>query len=246
MDALFSLNRWFAYFEKNAACEPDIPWEAHELLTADDYQTIQHSIATFQRGEYSEGRQLMAFARHYAQSQGDNTLAKITQLFVKEEQLHASLLKRFMEKHGIPCLKKEWTDVLFRTLRRHAGYEVSITVLITAEIIALTYYDALQNCTESKVLQAICTRLLSDERAHVAYESELINHMRSQKSAFRQWGDRHLHRHLFLFTTLLVYVEHRLVLNRGGYTFLQFWKACWSDFSQHFDTFQSCDVALER
>ena len=46
------------------------------------------------------------------------------------------------------------------------GCELSITVLITAEIIALVYYGALQRCTASGVLEAICARILDEEAAH--------------------------------------------------------------------------------
>lgn len=79
------------------------------------------------------------------------------------------MLKRFMQVHAIRTLKQSWTDTVLRTLRKDAGYEASITVLITAELIALFYYRALQVCTQSPVLVAIGKRILEEEAAHTRY-----------------------------------------------------------------------------
>jgi hypothetical protein len=61
----------------------------------------------------------------------------VTAFFVQEERKHSELLARFMEKHGIPPRASDWTDAVFRRLRRPFGFEVSLSVLITAELIAL-------------------------------------------------------------------------------------------------------------
>ncbi|HEX8888978.1 MAG TPA: ferritin-like domain-containing protein [Pyrinomonadaceae bacterium] len=229
------LQAWHSYFKNNRLSQGNISWEAEDdVISSEEAILIGKSIAAFQLGEYSEGRGLLKAAEEYSRNLGDDLLFEITQLFVKEEQNHALLLKRFMRSHGIPLLKKHWTDTVFRGLRKYFSYESSVTVLITAEIIALVYYKALKNCTGSKVLDSICDKILMDERAHVTYESEMIRYMRGQKSRAYRLTIRLLHRFLFLGTVLVVYFDHRKVFGKGGYGFIRFWKSCWSEFSTCF------------
>ena len=225
------LQAWSSYFKENRLSQQNIPWEADDVLASEEALLIGKSIAAFQLGEYSEGRELLKAAAEYSRSLGDHLLFEITQLFIKEEQHHALLLKRFMLSHGIPLLRKHWTDTVFRRLRKHFNYELSITVLITAEITALVYYKALKNCTGSKVLQSICDKILLDERAHVKYESELIHYLRGLKPGAYRLVIGLLHRFLFLGTVVVVYFDHRKVFAKGGYGCIRFWKSSWSEFS---------------
>ncbi len=231
---LYSLKSWHDYFMENSSSSGDIPWNDEDVLTAEEKGRIGKSIAAFQLGEYSEGRGLLKFAAEYAKREAGDHLIKITRLFIAEEQNHAMLLKRFMDRHGIELVKKNWTDTVFRRLRKNVGYELSITVLITAEIISMVYYRALKNCTGSRLLAKVCDKLLADEAAHVRYESELIIYMRNSRPALASRIIGLLHRILFLGTTLVVYLEHRAVLRGGGYNFLEFCTACQSEFSRCF------------
>jgi hypothetical protein len=226
------LQAWHSYFKNNRLNQQNVSWAAEDdVVSSEEVFLIGKSIAAFQLGEYSEGRGLLKVAAEYSENLGDHLLFEITQLFIKEEQNHALLLKRFMLSHGIPLLRKHWTDTVFRRLRKYFNYELSITVLITAEIISLVYYKALRNCTGSKVLQSICDKILMDERAHVKYESEMIQYMRGLKpSAYRPIISL-LHRFLFLGTVMVVYFDHRKVFGKGGYGFIRFWKSCWAEFS---------------
>lgn len=229
-----SLRAWLAYFEGNALAPGGIPWGAEDRVPPEEIRLIGKSVAAFQLGEYSEGRGLLKSADDFSAHFGDRVLSEITQLFIKEEQQHALLLKRFMLSHGMTLLKKQWTDTVFRRLRKFFGYELSVTVLITAEIIALVYYRALKNCTGSKVLRAVCDKILSDERAHVKFESELLLYLRGMKSAPRGQAVSLFHRFLYAGTVAVVYLGHRKVLGRGGYGPLRFWKSCWLEFSKCF------------
>jgi hypothetical protein len=226
---------WLAYFDSNATASDRIPWDdAHDVLTVDEQTCIECSIAKFQLGEYSEGHSLLKFAAAFADELGEQCLVSITRLFIKEEQKHALMLKRFMQNHGMRTLQRNWTDTVFRRLRKYAGYEVSITVLITAELIALVYYRALQACTQSQVLIAICRRILEEEAAHTRYESELLRFVRERRTGFLRHVPEALHRILYAGTIVVVYVDHRHVLRQGGYRLFAFWSACWGVFGNAF------------
>ena len=228
------LERWLAYFKRNAVDNDGINWDVDNHLTDEEHGRIARSVAAFQLGEYSEGRGLMKFAKAYADEQGDRNLIEITRLFVSEEQNHAGLLETFMSQHDIPVIKKNWTDTVFRKLRKNVGYEISITILITAEIIALTYYRALAQCTGSVLLSSVCRKILNDEKAHVQYESGLINYIRSGHSPVRRGLVIAAHRFFYFGTLLVVYFEHRQVLRPGGYDLFGFWRSCWRFFNASF------------
>jgi hypothetical protein len=237
---LDSLKDWYDYFVKNSKNRGDFAWQAKERLTAEEKACIGKSIAAFQLGEYSEGKGLLKSADRYAQRYDNRYLVDITRLFIAEEQNHALLLRKFMELNGLALLKRNWTDSVFRRLRKNVGFELSITVLITAEIISLVYYDALKNATKSKLLRNICSKILADEGSHVKYESEILSSIRQTKSISRRTLTTFLHRFLFMGTVFVVYLSHRKVLNRGRYDFPDFVAACWLEFS---DCFPSALVA---
>lgn len=234
MMKLNSLENWYNYFKKNSTEACDIPWHMKNDLSLLERSMIAKSIATFQLGEYSEGRHLLAFAEDYARENGSPHIVPVTKYFIAEEQNHASLLKKFMVIQNIELIQKNWTDSVFRRLRKYLGFEVSITVLITAEMLALIFYDALKEATSSLLLKKICEKILVDETSHVRYESELIEYIHSQKSLFTRIVARFLHRFLFFGTVLVVYFEHRRVIKEGGYTLTRFWSSSWGVFDKYF------------
>ena len=224
--------RWLDYFEANAQRSDEVPWEKREELSSAERSALGPSIAKFQLGEYSEGHSLLRGAQAEANRLSARELVPITRYFVKEEQGHALLLKRYMVANNLPVLRRSWSDSVFRALRKHVPFEVSVTVLITAELIALTYYKALQAATTSEVLPAICERILEEETAHVDYESGLLAHLR-RGGAHAFLADR-AHRFLYFGTVLVVFWDHRAVLRAGGYGLPAFWRSCWSEFDRWF------------
>ena len=59
---------------------------------------------------------------------------RITELFIREQQRHAALLREFMGHHGIDRKETDLTDFVFCCLRRVGGYEIRLNVLIAAEL----------------------------------------------------------------------------------------------------------------
>lgn len=224
---------WLDYFQWNSE-EPDtLPWDARESLTPLERMRIAKSIAAFQLGEDSEGSALLKFARAYGDRQGFAVLPLVTACFIQEERKHSEMLARFMEKHALPRLASDWTDSVFRSLRRPFGFAASLSVLITAELIALIYYRALREATGSRLLRAMCNKILDDEKAHVEYESALIR-FAQERSGWRMRTWRSAQRLLFAGTLWVVYREHRFVLRAGGYPWPRFRSACWQEFRRAF------------
>ncbi len=221
---------WLEYFEANAQRSDDVPWDKEEELSPAERSAIRSSIAKFQLGEYSEGHSLLRGAQAEANRLSAPELVPITRYFIKEEQGHALLLKRYMVANDLPVLRRSWTDSVFRALRKHVPFEVSVTIPITAELIALTHYKALRGATTSQVLPAICERILEEETAHVDDESRLLAYLR--RGAVHAFLADRVHRFLYFGTVLVVFWDHRAVLRAGGYGLSAFWRSCWFEFDR--------------
>jgi hypothetical protein len=209
---------WKEYFESNQNHFKNINWDEPDSLTDHEKSIITKSIQQFQEGENSEGKHLFQFAK----TLNDDEYLSAIRLFIKEEQNHARVLARFMEKYGIEKAKGHWVDGAFRCLRKLMGLENSIIVLVTAEIISKIYYDALSNATGSGLLQKICSQVLQDEDQHIAFQCHTLGLLHEKKSFFSRFISRSWHLFLMTGTILIVWLYHKKVFRQGGYYFSRF------------------------
>src|SRR4029434_3514277 len=151
------------------------------------------STTTFQLGESSDGAHLIAAARAFGRTRALPAITEVTELFIQEEQGHAALLAAFMKANDIPLMRSQWSDRGFRSLRHLARFELAVSVLVVAELIALTYYRALAAATQSTVLRQICATIVADELSHVAYESTLLLRLRWRRWRLVQHASRWFH-----------------------------------------------------
>jgi hypothetical protein len=144
------------------------------------------------------------------------------QLFIAEEQRHSSLLGKFLDREQIPRLTNHWLDKVFRRLRKLAGMEICAAVLVTAEVLAMSYYQALRDATSSPLLKAICARILSDEQAHLRFQALTLGLIRGQFSR-RSCATRSLCHSVFLRgTSLVLWQQHRAVFRAAGWNYQRF------------------------
>jgi hypothetical protein len=197
-----------------------------DRLSDAERSRIAESIATFQLGEQSEGRTLLRFAIDFAARHGIPELPAVTALFIREEQHHAAQLKEFMAANGIPLKHKSWTDSIFRVLRRLAGFEAAVTVLVTAEMIGFVYYRALARATDSRCLKTICRTLCMDESIHLRYETQLLMTLRGERGPLTRRVVEFVHRTLLALISRIVFHDHRRVLAHVGYDARGFERDC--------------------
>ena len=214
-----SFRSWKQYFHENQSHFSDIDWKAEDILPIEQRNIIAGSIAQFQKGENSEGKHLFNHAKKYS----DPEYLECIKLFIREEQMHARVLGRFMDRNRISKIKKHWVDGVFRTLRKIAGMENTIIVLLTAEIIAKIYYKALMQATSSVLLQSICKQILSDEDAHIDFQCYTLFRLTEKKKYLGRAIGRTWHFILMLGTIAVVWLTHRTVLKKGGFYFGRFW-----------------------
>ena len=176
------LEIWLNHFEYHSQHPRCVPAGLSDVLKPEGRRLVTRSIATFQLGEESEGNALLYTAWRFAKKQDAAPLIRILEIFIREQQRHAALLREFMEDHGMKPKHTDWTDFVFCCLRRLGGLEFRLHVFITAELIASVFYRALEVATGCQRLKVLCRTLVADELAHVGLESQILLTLRAHKS----------------------------------------------------------------
>ncbi len=240
MTSVPALNRtsseWIAYFEDNKQRLLKQPWEDDYRLTAREAATILKSLQQFQLGESSEGHNLKAHAARYAERSGDVDYPAALALFIQEEQRHAASLGRFMVQQHLPLAHSDWVDSVFRLVRKAATFEMACIAMLTAEIIAVPYYTALHDATESPLLRQICRQLLRDEIQHLRFQTDNLAKLRRGRSALSMATSRWVQRALFAATLRIVWRDHHGVLKAGGLSAAKFREVAWMRFHRTLST----------
>jgi hypothetical protein len=220
------LRIWLNHFEHHAQHPRCVPAAFSDLLLPEERRLIASSIATFQLGEQSEGAVLRQAAERCACAHRMPALVRIVELFICEERRHAALLRDFMQDHHIALKRGDWTDQIFRRIRRLAGLELYLYVLISAELIAIVYYRALEAATACQRLRLLCRVLVCDKLAHVGFESQWLLALRARRPPAVRTLLRLAHRAFFTSVASVVWLTHRRVLQQAGHGPRSFLRIC--------------------
>ena len=215
----YSYGDWLDHFRENDAHRLEQDFEYEPEPDRKTRKLIFPSIAAFRKGESSDGVHLALLAEEFGEKHGEPLYPGVMKLFVKEENFHSAYLAQYMKHHGEPEAKHSGLDRTFRKLRHKGSLFTEIAVLVTAEMIALSYYSALGNVADrigSKALRRICDQMLHDELPHIVFQSHTLSYFSNSifTYAFR--------RSLMGVTTLAVYAAYGRLLRRGGYGYFRF------------------------
>ena len=203
--------RWLEYFENRQSRDLEAPYDA-PFRERPGRAEVAASLARFELGESGEGERI----RRLAAETGDPAYARAIDLFVAEEGQHARWLGVLRKRFGGEKLTSHWSDGVFVALRHVGGLRREICVLLTAEVIALTYYRVLAQAYEDPVLAAACERILIDERGHVAFHRATLGiefasmPPAGRTAAVLAW------RAFVAATAKVVALDHRAVLALAG------------------------------
>lgn len=218
--------RWVDHFRNNRSHFDHVDWRA-TIITKTEARAIRKSIAEFQLGESSEGKHLIHCAIDHSIKIDDPEYAVAIGYFVAEENSHARALGRLMDGAGIMRRQRTGLDMVFRLLRKGMKLEVSISVLLTAELIAQVYYQALRDATQSYALKQICEQILRDEENHVLFQSQRLAILQRSRTRSGLQLSMWARRILLAGTLPLVWFNHRKALEAGGFGPIRFWRECW-------------------
>jgi len=111
-------------------------------------------------------------------------------------------------------------------MRKLAGLECMVTVLITAECWAAPYYRTVYRVSSCPALRAICRRILREEAQHLLYQASTLAVLQRLRSF---WWRRltYAAQHVLLAgTCVTVWAQHGRLLRHGGTSFLSFVLDC--------------------
>jgi hypothetical protein len=203
--------RWLEYFEGRRGRELDAPF-GHDFEERPGRAAVASSVARFELGESGDGERL----RRLAAETGNAAYARAIELFVDEEKQHARWLGTLRERLGGERLESHWSDRAFVLLRHVGGLRREVCVLLTAELIALTYYRVLPLAYDDPVLRAACERILLDERGHVAFHRATLSHEFARMPAPARTAAVLSWRGFVAATAAVVARDHREVLALAG------------------------------
>ena len=201
---------WLQYFEERRV-EPEL---GTEQPPADHpgREAVARSLARFEVGESGDGSNL----RRLAERAGDSVYTQVIDLFVHEERLHAAWLTALRERFGGQPIGSHWSESVFVQLRRAGGLRREISVLLTAEVVALTYYRVLSEAYDDEPLRAVCREILRDERGHVTLHRETLSYEFQQMPAPARTAAVLAWRAFVAVTAKVVAFDHREVLALAG------------------------------
>ncbi|MEO8403884.1 MAG: ferritin-like domain-containing protein [Chitinophagaceae bacterium] len=221
-------NEWKNYFLQNQYHFADIDFDLPDQLSEQEKSLVYSSLQQFQRGEHSEGKHLFAFAKRFP----DPEYLECIKLFIPEEQMHAIVLAKFLKKNKIPLIRHHWVDAVFRWLRKLAGIENTVRVLLIAEIVAKVYYRGLHDATNSVLLKKICNQILRDEDQHIRFQCDALRVFFKKKSMISKLFTRSWQYTLMTGTSIVVWMQHRKVLKKSGYSFHRYFALSMNIFSE--------------
>ena len=217
---------WVEYFKYNNAHLIPLDYSLNNELNRGQKRLIFPSIKAFQIGEGSDGAHLTSVVKAFAEKTEYPEFPEIMKWFIVEENRHSKMLKAYLEAYGEECVNSLWIDNIFRGLRRLMGIECEVIVLVTAEMIALSYYDALADATDSVLLKDICTQMLHDELMHIVLQSDTLNRISSGRAKFFNTISRTIRKILMSVTSSVVWKKYKDVFIKSGYTKKDFKENC--------------------
>ncbi|MGH9774746.1 MAG: hypothetical protein ACRD50_07340 [Candidatus Acidiferrales bacterium] len=202
------------------------------MLSPAERRLVARSIQQFQLGEWARGRGFLRRASSHRRLSIDPWFLPSLELFIAEEQRHSGILGRFLDRQIIPRLSSQWVDGTFRRLRKLAGLETCAMVLVTAEVLAVPFYQALRDATRSQLLRSICMRILCDEAAHLNYQALTLGLVRRPLGEKARVIRFLCHSILFHCTALVLWQQHRSVFRAAGWDICRFWNQARLEFAR--------------
>jgi len=106
---------WLDYYQQNRLNRPEPQWHLPPPEDSPALRELARSLSHFQLGESGEGTFLLHQAqRTYAD---DPAYCAALALFIQEEQEHARLLQKLVERCRGRLVTNHWTHSLFRGIR---------------------------------------------------------------------------------------------------------------------------------
>jgi hypothetical protein len=207
-------HHWLNYYQSNKESRLEPKWNLPSPLPRGLQDLLAHSLSHFQLGETGEGKFLIAQAQ--AEVPDDLIYHEALRLFVAEEQEHARLLERLVQRFGGTIIQNHWTHSLFRLVRRALGFKFEIQLLVIAELVGTAYYRLLHARTRDPVVEEMCVLILNDEARHVEFHADWFGTYLSRLLPMEMTLWRTQFQFLFIAAACVAWFDHRAALSASG------------------------------
>lgn len=208
--------KWILHFEQNRGTYAEPDWSKPCDLIPQIREPLARSLAIFQLGESGEGTTIRRYAKKLEHLHGFHRYDEALELFVREEQHHSRLLAGVVGYLGGTLLEKQWSDTCFARIRHLINLEFSIQMLVTAEIIGMTYYAALgRHCDDDNVV-SLCAKLVRDEVKHITFHVDFLSERFAHTAAVGRMLWAAQFRAIFAGTLRAMWIDHGRCLKTVG------------------------------
>lgn len=232
---------WIHFFQHNSWSASDLCPAGEATLSPEERELIAASLQQFQLGEGSDGLGLMRRTNQFSSKKSIASLPEAMQRFIREEQRHSAVLGLLLDRESIPRLNHHWVDRIFRKIRNLAGFELMLTVLVTAEFIAIPYYTAIHDATNSECLPRIVRRILNDEAQHLQFQADNLSLCAAERSDLGRFLTVAIQWLVLSLAAALVYSMHSRLFRKAKFSPLRFWSMA---FDAHKPIFYSLTQSL--
>ncbi len=221
-DTTFDSQQWLNYFQENKRLRADIRIPVELKIVESKRAPLMRSLQRFQIGETGDGRHL----RKYADRRNDPIYSECVDLFIKEEQRHATMLAQVILAMNGTLLSWHWSDVVFILLRRVLGLKTELLILLIAEVVGKCFYKCVADDIEDPDVKDLFSLIVLDEIAHLDFHATFLSeqlanyHWLLKCTVYYSWC-------VIFYTACFVFViDHRAALNALNVPTVEFINKC--------------------
>lgn len=204
---------WRTYYEANKLRPAPEVGETSELVDAESRRALARSLAIFQLGEAGEGRIAHEIDRAGLRSIDEDYRVALRH-WVREEGRHGRILGTAVRALGGKEETKNWTNDLLVFGRRLLGVRLKLLVILTAEVVGVTFYGLIAAALASGQLRAALEHIVAEEEAHLRFHTRFF---RAESSGvLRRWAFLIAWWCVGLSACAVVSLDHRRTLDRLG------------------------------
>lgn len=167
----FDSQMWLNYFQENKRLRADIRIPVEISIEESKRAPLMRSLQRFQIGETGDGRHLRKYASRLVK---DPIYSQCVDLFIKEEQRHATMLAQVIIAMNGTLLSWHWSDVVFILLRRVLGLKTELLILLIAEVVGKCFYKCVADEIEDPAVKDLFALIVLDEIAHLDFHATFL------------------------------------------------------------------------
>ncbi|MBI3876611.1 MAG: ferritin-like domain-containing protein [Verrucomicrobia bacterium] len=216
-------DKWLRHFAQNHLDRVEPDWKAPMTVPPAAFALLVRSLEQYQLGDGGGPARLIAGDAEQFRGSTEQ-MRLIVDAWFAEEREHARLLGGLLDRFGGHRIRGHWSFSAFLKVRRALGVRFELQVLLLVEIVSMVYYRLLRRHCADAALRDVCSLVLRDEAAHIAFHRD-----RLASAGVSCWGVggtlwETQFRLFGLGAALMLWLNHGRCLKALGARPLEFWR----------------------